>query len=230
MAWSAPRVWVASELVTAALMNQEIKDNFNALVAEPFITASASAILTGETVLNFWYDYPRIGTNWQGAPALDITTAEKVAAANTIYYTPICFGKTVTVSEIGIIVSTAQAGADARLGIYTSTAAGVPDALLLDAGAITCAATGIKSVAALSQALTGGVQYHLAVLNELVSVGYRAVANGEMLSPIGLTVNSTDFYNICCYDEARTFGDGFPATATPVYAAVNAPYMVVKFT
>ena len=31
MAWSAPRTWVTSELVTAALLNQEIKSNLEAI-------------------------------------------------------------------------------------------------------------------------------------------------------------------------------------------------------
>jgi hypothetical protein len=31
MAWTAPRTWVASEVVTAAVMNQHVRDNFNAL-------------------------------------------------------------------------------------------------------------------------------------------------------------------------------------------------------
>lgn len=30
MAWSSPRTWATGELVTATLMNQEIRDNFNA--------------------------------------------------------------------------------------------------------------------------------------------------------------------------------------------------------
>lgn len=54
MAWTTPRTWVASELVTATLLNTHLRDNLNALKSPPadraadlagtFITSSTSFV------------------------------------------------------------------------------------------------------------------------------------------------------------------------------------------
>lgn len=43
MAWTTPRTWVASELVTATLLNTHLRDNLNALKALPAKGASKTA-------------------------------------------------------------------------------------------------------------------------------------------------------------------------------------------
>ena len=49
MAWTTPRTWVTNELVTAALMNEQIKDNENYLKARMPITHEVKATGTVST-------------------------------------------------------------------------------------------------------------------------------------------------------------------------------------
>jgi hypothetical protein len=43
MAWSSPRTWTSSEIVTAANLNQYVSDNLNALANPPFCDIYATA-------------------------------------------------------------------------------------------------------------------------------------------------------------------------------------------
>ena len=48
MAWVAPRTWTAGETVTAALMNQHVRDNLNALEGKAIVVGMGGlALLTG---------------------------------------------------------------------------------------------------------------------------------------------------------------------------------------
>lgn len=48
MGWTAPRTWVASEVVTAAIMNTHVRDNLNAL--NGFVRKTADQSVTSSTV------------------------------------------------------------------------------------------------------------------------------------------------------------------------------------
>lgn len=60
------------------------------------------------------------------------------------------------------VTASGTAGALVRLGIYSSNAAGLPDALVLDAGQVSSASTGTKEIT-ISQALTAGKYWLVAV-------------------------------------------------------------------
>jgi hypothetical protein len=64
MVWTSPRTWVASEVVTAAIMNTHVRDNLNALNGYVAKTAdesrSATAALTND--LHLFYTIPAAGT------------------------------------------------------------------------------------------------------------------------------------------------------------------------
>lgn len=49
MAWSTPRTWTTGERVTAAHMNQEVRDNFDAVFPDEEAAASWSPTMTGDS-------------------------------------------------------------------------------------------------------------------------------------------------------------------------------------
>lgn len=53
MAWTTPRTWVASELVTATLLNTHLRDNLNALKSPPADGASELAGTFSTTSTSF---------------------------------------------------------------------------------------------------------------------------------------------------------------------------------
>lgn len=52
MAWTAPRTWVAAETLTAALMNEQLRDNLNAAFPVGSIHYFMQAATTTETTIN----------------------------------------------------------------------------------------------------------------------------------------------------------------------------------
>ena len=82
MAWTAPRTWVAGELVTAALMNTYIKDNQSAIVATT--GAYVNAVVGPHAIGGATNDYTRLrllGSFTSGGAG---TTAYGVAVVGTI--------------------------------------------------------------------------------------------------------------------------------------------------
>lgn len=74
MAWTAPRTWVAAEVVTAALLNTHLRDNLNAVNNTLFIPASALlGVPVGTPSLSVLVT--NIGPAW----LLDAATDEEVA-------------------------------------------------------------------------------------------------------------------------------------------------------
>jgi len=143
---------------------------------------SASDLSAGDTVLATQYnnlrnDVRRAG----GGPLVDnvggsayhlpgwrgvVHSGTLTLAQHELYYIPIYCANALTVIRIGINVTTAQAATSARLGIYNATLDAedhlTPDTLVLDAGTVSLASTGVKEIT-ISQALTEGEFYFLAI-------------------------------------------------------------------
>ncbi len=80
----------------------------------------------------------------------------------------------VTVNAAEIRVTTAGGGsAAARLGIYQCSAAGIPTTLTADFGTVSCSSTGRKTLTGLSQVLSVGNYFTVAVFNENVVIENR---------------------------------------------------------
>jgi len=97
MAWTTPRTWVASETVTAAIMNTHIRDNLNALVRSTNAgsnspstttsnllqsgtgTISLSAAVTGTSAVTF-------GTAYSNAPIVTITGSSTTTGGLNLVY------------------------------------------------------------------------------------------------------------------------------------------------
>lgn len=108
-------------------------------------------------------------------------TAGVTAAANTLYGLPICVTSQVTVALIGV-EATSTSGS-ARFGIYTD-ANGVPDALVVDAGA-TPFVTGAFRGVAISQVLTVGWYWLAGVFSATPNT--RGLTNANCIHYLGFS-------------------------------------------
>ena len=140
-------------------------------------------------------------------------------ATGRIEWTPFIPSRSITVDELVIEVTTLAASSQARLGIYSSTSSGLPDALLSGSGTLLdCSTIGTKQSAVSPPVLmAAGTTYWLAV-------HYSAGQTVRALNPtttmplaIAATSGSTP-------ENARravvTFASGLPATA-PTTTLVN---------
>lgn len=79
--------------------------------------------------------------DWFGPSTLTFTTV--IPTVSTIYYVPLLVSQAVPISAVAMIQSNTQAtsGAQCRVGLYTSTAAGAPGTLLYDWGLLSFSTT-----------------------------------------------------------------------------------------
>ncbi len=105
---------------------------------------------------------------------------------------PIFIAGTMTFDQIVASCDTAVASSVFRLGIYGSDTNGRPASLVLDAGTVSTATTGFKTIT-ISQQLTPGI-YWLAIVPQAVTGSlYRYMSNGAPLYNNAIT--STNIQN-----------------------------------
>jgi len=159
------------------------------------------------------------------------TTALTTGAltANRFYAFPFIVPKTMTLDRIAINVTTAGTG-NARLGIYTSSVSlGLfPDQKILDAGEISIASTGIKSIT-ISQQLTAGMYFLVIVSNGTPTIRCHALIGIMPLlgytSSLGAEVAAVGLYVSFTYAALPTT---FPTTTTTKITAVPIPAIFVR--
>jgi len=134
-----------------------------------------------------------------------INTASGVAqTANTLYARVLVLPCDYTFDRIGVYVHTISATHNMRLGIYEMNSSGQPGALVLDAGTVSVATTGLKEVT-ISQALTADKGYYLAwVTDGTPSLASQLGDGGGEYSFFGssdVTASAPESYTI-----AHTYG------------------------
>jgi hypothetical protein len=140
---------------------------------------------------------------------------------NRVYYNAFVVGQSATFTKMGIQVTTAEAGKVARLGIY-NWSNGKSTTLVLDAGTVSLAATGIVE-ATISQTLSPGV-YSLAIISDGTTAAIRALSVAVQGFMYGLVDISSTSTNTCGQYQAGS-GTTLPSTATttPTNQQTNTP-------
>lgn len=138
---------------------------------------------------------------------INSTTTTFTTAANTLYAVPFYVPVAVTYTSITIEVTTLAGGKSLRLGIYTDST-GVPNTLVVDAGTVSAATTGAKTIT-ISQALSAG-WYWLAMVGD-GTPGVRALSQSSALGSMGFTSGTDTTYHV-----------GFSVAFT--YAALPTPF------
>ncbi len=102
------------------------------------------------------FEILRIGDNYIFPTEGGATT--QIVNANQMLAFPFLVARDITVDRIAVHVSTADAGKNARLGIYNNGTNLYPGTLVLDAGVVSVNATGVQAIT-IDQALTKGLYW-----------------------------------------------------------------------
>lgn len=121
-------------------------------------------------------------------------------SANTLYGVPFYVPNTTTYTAIVVEVTTLAGGKSVRLGIYNDSN-GTPGTLVLDAGTVSAATTGGKTIT-ISQQLTTGWYWLAAVSDGTPSL--RALSQSNALPSLGFT-SGTDVTNHVGWSVSFTF-------------------------
>jgi len=81
MSWTAPRTWVAGEIVTAALLNAQIRDNELALATVPTVTVATTSSSFSKTADMKWHVVECWGGGASGSSAGTATAGQAAMGA-----------------------------------------------------------------------------------------------------------------------------------------------------
>lgn len=168
----------------------------------------------GYTTNNYYANFP-FATN-------DGTT-DATLTANRLYAIPFQITEQVTMTRIGIKVTTLAAAANARLGIY-NWVNGAPTTLVSDLGTVSTGTTGEKEIT-ISQALAPGMYALVQVHSGAPHVVIVNPANAVLANlPFGADTlaNTNTVYAAGCY-TAFTYGALPGSFGTPTFTASNMP-------
>lgn len=159
------------------------------------------------------------GKNWLsaiwGLPGVTLVSGigNESSSANTLYMVPFKIDTAATLTDIAINVGTAgTAGTNARLGIYSKDATGTQWTLVNDAGTVSIASTGDKTLTGLSISLASAGIYGVAVLPES-TCSLNSRAGGMTLA--GPASASPFNSNVIVYMSVGQAYGALPGTASP---------------
>lgn len=136
--------------------------------------------------------------DWYGPAVPGAVFASLNATLNTDIFAPFLCRKTTTFDRIAIY-NTGAVTQNIRLGIYQDNGGGRPGALIVDAGQVTTSGAAGDNAATISQSLTGGVLYWLA-MNPDATIAVQGLTPATS----GIAEGMMDF----ALPAASTFGVG----------------------
>ncbi len=154
------------------------------------------------------------GYDFQGQQSVNFPVGD-------LMYMLIYVPSTVTYDRIGIQVNTAVAASNARLGIYHPHSSGErPGALLLDAGVVSTATTGIKEIN-ISQELTPGFHFLAMVRDAEAAVRLRGIDTANEVYGTLMASKATGMWGSPIAVQGTTgrqadVAGGLPATAPAI--------------
>jgi hypothetical protein len=160
----------------------------------------------------------------QQITAATLTTVS--GEANRLDFIPFLPARTITIDQLAIeITKTAPEDAKVRLGVYSSTADGLPDQILAQSACVLDAgSTGIKTSDIPNLTLNAGSLYWLAVHNSSAPT-FRGIRFSAL---IALSPNSGSNSTHTCRRMIQTFTSGLPTQPTTTLASSSLPWFRLR--
>jgi hypothetical protein len=135
-----------------------------------------------------------------------------IIASERIYMAPMSIRRPVTITSVGVCVSTLVNPSIVRIGVYNATDDFQPGSLVADFGTVDSSTTGRKFIASLSQALPVGNYFMASCSN----AGVSFVMNKTMPHHVGgLHLNYTGFTTSAYYSQFYRVGETSPSSGLP---------------
>lgn len=173
--------------------------------------------------------WPRLYTGTRYYSVDQGVAATMSIAQSSLYALPFIPPVNCTLNNVNINVNVAgAAGAVCRFGLFADNGSGYPGTLILDAGTVSVASTGIKQSIDFNQALTAGTLYWLGVVNQVAAGLTLRSRNG--VNPLAIAqTTSLMATNIQGFISGATV-TGALASNPAVSSFGAAPTMAIKLT
>jgi len=138
---------------------------------------------------------------------------------------PVVFGRSGTLTQLGMVCATGVATAKARIGLYDSDANGGPGTLLVDSGEFDCASNGRKLTTGLSVAISAGKVYWFAAIGGTAAPNLALISTAVFMNAMVAASGATAGSVCVAVSVAQSYGalpGTFPAGYT-AQTAVNLP-------
>jgi hypothetical protein len=150
-------------------------------------------------------------------------------SANQIWFVPIVVPWTRTFSSIAISVSAAVASSNARLALYNiDQATGRPGSVLVDAGEVTTATTGLRAIT-INQAITTGIYCGAVWTSAAITI--RIVSAAYCPAVCGIRLGNASPHPVAAFTRNVTYGTAFAnesAQTHTLQANGNAPLIGIR--
>ena len=143
-------------------------------------------------------------------PATGLALTTGSMAANILRAVPLLSASQAVLEAVGVEVTTLNAAATIRLGVYADDGTGYPGALIQDLGTVSPATIGVKIVTALSIPVPAGQPLWI-VFNTNSATTCRALALGAHPALLGMPAGAGSAAGIA-YTSALAYASGLPAT------------------
>jgi hypothetical protein len=159
----------------------------------------------------------------QQMTAATLTTTS--GAANRLDFIPFLPARTITIDQLAIEITKAASDAEVRLGVYSSTADGLPDQILAQSdGVLDAGSTGIKTSDIPNLTLNAGTLYWLAVHNSGAPT-FRGIRFSALVA-LGPNSGTTTTYT--CRRTTQQFTSGLPTQPTTTLASSSLPWFRLR--
>ena len=162
-------------------------------------------------------------TYWYDAKNGATLTTGSFNQQNRLFAYPVFIQESITLDRIATeCVTTAVASTTVRMGIYSADADGLPSTLVLDAGTVSTATTGLKAIT-ISQTLSAGLYFFAYVWQGGASSPTMRVTSrqGGLWTPVASTTQQSDGYATQYYVDnitgaLSTFGTPTVVSGNPI--------------
>jgi hypothetical protein len=197
---------------------------------------SVGPVGSNPTLVQSGGTFPYIATNNNGYFVLGAQNASGLTSitpgTSVIRYQPFTVPQPVTLTQLGVIVTTAQASDSCNVGIYNDAKSGgadEPNSLLVSTGNLSTATVAniVSAAAAITlQPNTNGTNiYWAATICNSSTAAFRALSTAGTSPSLGFQPGAVSSYTV---ETATGSGTTLPTTATGPYTfATSAPIAVV---
>lgn len=214
---------------TTTLVRETVKDNSSETTSAINFTGTLQVFLSNSENSFLWYPpFPNAGTDGtlRSVHYVGGGSSTRAAAADVMYLSALVIPREVTLTHVGVEVTTAQASSLVRLGLAMQSADGTYT-VIDDFGTVDTSTTGSKEIAT-TRKLKKGVYFQL-VVSDTLNVTMRGLDTDSYMLDMHLGYSFHTKFRFLQKTDATAVSSGFAASYSSWSGITNAIFPVLYY-